>query len=324
MILPFLKESRIHTMPPAPPSRTPVGRFAPSPTGPLHFGSLLTAVGSYCLARQAGGRWLLRIEDLDTPRVVPGAADTILHTLDALALHWDGEVLYQSRRTSRYAEALAILERKGLIYGCACSRKEILASAPHPGEEGPIYPGLCRAGLPPGRRPRAWRLQVPARFVAVTDGVRGRQSQHLAEEVGDFVVRRADGLFAYQLAVVVDDADSGVTQVVRGQDLLTSTPRQIYLQECLGFPHPEYIHLPLALAADGKKICKRHGAVAIEPEKGGPLIAATLRFLGQTLPAELERAPAAEVLCWGVVHFDLSLVPIRSRPLPESVQACPA
>lgn len=324
MILPFLKESRIHAMPPAPPSRTPVGRFAPSPTGPLHFGSLLTAVGSYCLARQAGGLWLLRIEDLDTPRVVPGATDTILHTLDALALHWDGEVLYQSRRTSRYAESLAILERKGLIYGCACSRKEILASAPHPGEEGPIYPGLCRAGLPPGRRPRAWRLQVPARSVAVTDGVRGRQSQHLAAEVGDFVVRRADGLFAYQLAVVVDDADSGVTQVVRGQDLLTSTPRQIYLQECLGFPHPEYIHLPLALAADGKKICKRHGAVAIEPEKGGPLIAATLRFLGQPLPAELERAPAAEVLRWGVAHFDLSLVPIRSRPLPESVQACPA
>lgn len=309
-------------MPPTPPSTTSVGRFAPSPTGPLHFGSLLTAVGSYCLARQAGGLWLLRIEDLDIPRVVPGAADTILHTLDALALHWDGEILYQSRRSARYAEALALLENKGLIYGCACSRKEILASAPHPGEEGPIYPGFCRTGLPPGRRPRAWRLRVPARSVAVTDGVRGQQSQHLAEEVGDFVVRRADGLFAYQLAVVVDDADSGVSQVVRGQDLLTSTPRQIYLQECLGFPHPEYIHLPLALAADGEKISKRHGAVAVGREGGGMLIAAALRFLGQPLPAELEHAPPAEVLRWGVAHFDLRLVPKNSRPLPENVRAC--
>lgn len=311
-------------MPPVPPPTIPVGRFAPSPTGPLHFGSLLTAVGSYCLARQAGGLWLLRIEDLDTPRVVPGAADTILQTLDALALHWDGEILYQSRRSARYAEALTLLERKGLIYGCACSRKEILASAPHPGEEGPIYPGLCRAGLPPGRQPRAWRLQVPARPVTLFDGVRGRQSQHLAAEVGDFVVRRADGLFAYQLAVVVDDADSGVTQVVRGQDLLSSTPRQIYLQECLGFPHPEYIHLPLALAADGKKICKRHGAVAVEPKRGGPLIASALRFLGQTVPAELEQAPAAEVLRWGVAHFDLRLVPKESRPLSDKVPTWPS
>jgi len=309
-------------MPPAPLATTPVGRFAPSPTGPLHFGSLLTAVGSYCLARQAGGLWLLRIEDLDTPRVVPGAADTILHTLDALALHWDGEILYQSRRTSRYTEALDILEQKGLIYGCACSRKEILASAPHPGEEGPIYPGLCRHGLAAGRAPRAWRLRVPARSVAVTDSICGRQSQHLAEDVGDFVVRRADGLFAYQLAVVVDDADSGVTQVVRGQDLLTSTPRQIYLQECLGLPHPCYLHLPLALAADGEKISKRHGAVAVGREEGGTLIAAALRFLGQAVPAELEQAPPEEVLRWGVAHFDLRRVPKDSRPLPEDVRAC--
>ena len=322
MIPPLSNESWVHAMPPAPPPTTPVGRFAPSPTGPLHFGSLLTAVGSYCLARQAGGLWLLRIEDLDTPRVVPGAADSILRTLDALALHWDGEILYQSRRSARYAEALAILEQKGLIYGCACSRKEILASAPHPGEEGPIYPGLCRAGLPPGRRPRAWRLRVPVRSVALTDGVRGRQSQHLAKEVGDFVVRRADGLFAYQLAVVVDDADSGVTQVVRGQDLLTSTPRQIYLQECLGFPHPDYIHLPLALAANGEKISKRHGAVAVGERSGGMLIATALRFLGQPLPPELELAPPAEVLRWGIAHFDLKRVPKESRPLPESALTC--
>ncbi|WP_432817993.1 tRNA glutamyl-Q(34) synthetase GluQRS [Trichloromonas sp.] len=309
-------------MPPAPSATTPVGRFAPSPTGPLHFGSLLTAVGSYCLAHQAGGSWLLRIEDLDPPRVVPGAADLILRTLDTLALHWDGEVLYQSRRSARYAEALAILEQKGLIYGCACSRKEILASAPHPGEEGPIYPGHCRAGLAPGRSPRAWRLRVPPRSIILTDGVRGRIIQHLAEDVGDFVIRRADGLFAYQLAVVVDDADSGVTQVVRGQDLLTSTPRQIYLQECLGFPHPDYIHLPLALADDGEKISKRHGAVAVSREGGGRLIAAALRFLGQPFPEEWADAPAADVLRWGVAHFNLSRVPKTSQPLPESVRAC--
>ncbi len=293
----------------------PIGRFAPSPTGPLHFGSLLAAVGSYCLARKDGGRWLLRIEDLDTPRVVAGAADEIMRTLESLALFWDGEVVWQSRRTERYAAVLARLDEKGLVFGCACSRKEILASAPHAGEEGPVYPGTCRGGLAPGRRARAWRLRVPSSQVCLTDGVFGPVNQCLADEVGDFVLRRADGLFAYQLAVVVDDADAGVTQVVRGQDLLSSTPRQIYLQECLNFPHPHYIHLPLAMAADGQKICKRHGAVAVVDDDGGDLLWQVLRFLGQAVPGVLRGAPPAEVLDWGVRHFDLAAVPKRSRVL---------
>lgn len=297
----------------------PIGRFAPSPTGLLHFGSLLTAVGSYCLARQAGGSWRLRIEDLDTPRVVAGAVDAIMRTLERLGLYWDGEVVRQSRRGERYAEMLARLDEKNLLFGCACSRKEILASAPHAGEEGPVYPGACRNGLPPGIRPRAWRLRVPAARIGLVDGVFGPVTQCLAEEVGDFVLRRADGLFAYQLAVVVDDADAGVTQVVRGQDLLFSTPRQIYLQECLGFPHPHYIHLPLALDAGGEKISKRHGSVAIDRDGGGALLWRALRFLGQEAPDGLRRAEPRAVLDWGVEHFTLSKVPKESRSLPEII-----
>src|SRR5512139_3307270 len=189
-----------------------VGRFAPSPTGPLHFGSLVAAVASYCLARRGGGRWLLRMDDLDTPRVVPGAADGILRTLEALGFAWDGPVLWQSQRHEAYLAALEQLTARGLVYACACSRREILASAPHPGEEGPVYPETCRSGVSPGRTPRALRLLVPDRSIVFTDGIFGRQEQSLGREVGDFVLRRADGLYAYQLATVVDDAACGVNQ----------------------------------------------------------------------------------------------------------------
>jgi len=297
-------------------SRAVVGRFAPSPTGPLHFGSLLAAVGSFCLARQAGGRWLVRMEDLDTPRVAAGAADDILRTLSALGLEWDGEVVWQSRRISAYEAALARLQERGLVFACGCSRKEILASAPHPGEEGPVYPGTCREGGAPGHRPLAYRLRVPQGPLCFADGVFGPQEQCLATAVGDFVLRRADGLFAYQLAVVVDDAASGVTQVVRGADLLSSTPRQIYLHLCLGNPVPRYLHLPLALSAGGEKLSKRHGALAVASvgDAGGVLWRA-LRFLGQAVPDALRAAPPREVLAWGVAHFDLQYVPPQSgRP----------
>jgi glutamyl-Q tRNA(Asp) synthetase len=288
-----------------------VGRFAPSPTGSLHFGSLVAAVGSYCAARHRGGRWLLRIEDLDTPRVVPGAADDILFTLDALGFAWDGEVLWQSRRQEAYAAALATLSERGLVYPCACSRREILASAPHPGDEGPVYPGTCRNGLAVGRPARAVRLKVPDEPIVFNDGVYGRQEQNLAGAVGDFVLRRADGLFAYQLAVVVDDAASGVNQVVRGADLLGSTPRQIFLLRSLGLAVPEYLHLPLVLAEDGSKISKRHGIVPGTPA-GAPLLTAALRWLGQPVPAELEQAAPAEILTWGAAGFDAGrIVPRR-------------
>jgi len=305
----------------------PVGRFAPSPTGPLHFGSLVTAVGSYCLARRDGGRWLLRIEDLDVPRVVAGAADDIMHTLERLGLHWDGEVQWQSRRTACYEAALARLRQKGLVFDCACSRREVLASAPHPGEEGPLYPGTCREGVPRGRRPRSLRIRVPERQVCFADGVFGAVEQHLASAVGDFVLRRADGLFAYQLAVVVDDAEAGVTQVVRGADLLSSTARQIFLHLSLENPLPDYVHLPLALAGDGEKLSKRHGAVPVSgDEEDGALLWRVLEFLGQGPPPSLRRATADEVLGWGAAHFDLKRVSDVSRPWCPSARSsapCP-
>jgi len=297
-----------------------VGRFAPSPTGPLHFGSLVAAVGSYCLARRAGGRWLLRMDDLDRPRVVPGAADDILRTLEAFGFTWDGPVIWQSRRTEAYGAAMERLLRQGQLYDCACSRREILASAPHPGEEGPVYPGTCRQGLPAGRAPRAVRIRVPDRTVAFTDGVFGRQAQNLAEVVGDFVLRRADGMYAYQLAVVVDDAASGVNQVVRGADLLGSTPRQIFLLESLGLPVPTYLHLPLVLNADGSKLSKRHGDddSPLAWSSGGVLCKA-LRWLGQPVPAELEQAPPAEVLAWGAEAFKAGDIPAATEIAVDSV-----
>lgn len=288
-----------------------VGRFAPSPTGALHFGSLVAAVGSYCLARRAGGRWLVRIEDLDAPRVVPGAAADILRTLEVLGFRWDGEVVRQSGRQEAYLAALEQLRAQGLLYDCACSRKEILASAPHPGDEGPVYPGTCRQGLPTGRQARAVRVRVPEGTIGFVDGVCGRCEQNLAMAVGDFVLRRADGLFAYQLAVVVDDAASGVNQVVRGADLLGSTPRQIFLLESLGFPVPAYFHLPLVLNADGSKVSKRYGP-ADNPLAGGGGRAVwnALRWLGQAVPEELRAAPPEELLAWGAMAFDAGRIPV--------------
>ncbi len=292
-----------------------VGRFAPSPTGSLHFGSLVAAVGSYCLARCHQGRWLLRMEDLDTQRVVPGAADDILRTLESFGLEWDGPVVWQSRRGEAYAKALKSLRTKGLVFDCGCSRREVLASAPHQGEEGPVYPGTCRSGLAPGRLPRALRVKVPDQGLhCFVDGVFGPCEQRLADAVGDFVLRRADGLYAYQLAVVVDDAAAGVTQVVRGADLLGSTPRQIYLQQCLGYSVPHYYHLPLALSGDGEKISKRHGAVSVaQGTDPSSILCRVLRFLGQDLPRACEREAPWEILAWAVTHFDPRRIPTRAR-----------
>ncbi len=298
------------------PDKEIIGRFAPSPTGPLHFGSLVAAVGSYCLARQAKGRWLLRMEDLDRPRVVPGAADEILRALDLCGFEWDGAVLWQSQRDERYQEVLELLRSRGLVFDCACSRREIVASAPHIGEEGPVYPGTCRRGLPEGRVPRALRIRVPDEVVGFCDGLFGPVEQHLRTAVGDFVLRRADGLFAYQLAVVVDDHDCGVNQVVRGADLLGSTPRQIYLHQCLGWPVPGYVHLPLALAETGEKLSKRHGVMPLDPCRASAWLVAALRFLGQSPPAGLSAAPPAEILAWGVENFRGAAVP-REAAVPD-------
>ena len=293
-----------------------VGRFAPSPTGPLHFGSLVAAVGSYCLARQAGGRWLLRMEDLDATRIVPGAADEILFTLDRLGLHWDGEIVWQSRRVEAYRAAVETLRDQGQVFDCACSRKEILLSAPHPGEEGPVYPGTCRPGLAAGRKPRALRIIVPDRQICFTDGVFGPMQQVLTEAVGDFVLRRADGMYAYQLAVVVDDAASGINQVVRGADLLLSTPRQIFLHTCLSHPVPEYIHLPLLTDRHGEKISKRHGVVRFDPMVNpSDLIVRALGLLGQIVPEEIGNSAPAEILAWACRNLDRRRIPVSPQGL---------
>ena len=239
------------------------GRFAPSPTGPLHLGSLVAAVGSWLFARAESGRWLVRIEDIDTPRVVPGSAEEILGALRRYALDWDGEVVWQSRRTALYERALQELRAKNLVYDCACSRADLQRAASAPVGSEPVYPGTCRNGIAPGKTARAIRFRAPDEIIAFDDLLVGPQQENVAERTGDFVVRRADGLFAYQLAVVVDDAEQGVTQVVRGADLLASTPRQIALQRALGYPTPAYAHLPLVVNADGSKLGKRDGALPL-------------------------------------------------------------
>ena len=260
------------------------GRFAPSPTGPLHFGSLVAALASWLDARAAGGRWLIRIEDLDPPREQPGAADDILRTLERLGLYWDGEVIFQRSRTALYQISLENLRE--FTYWCGCTRREVADSSLGLAADGAqIYPGTCRGGLPPGRPPRAVRLKVSG-SIDFIDRVQGPQRQNLENDVGDFVLLRADGQFAYQLAVVVDDAEQGVTDVVRGADLLGSTARQIFLQRRLGLATPRYLHVPAALDAAGEKLSKQTGA--------GPVSDADLRralaFLGQAETDSLAQA----------------------------------
>ena len=295
-------------------SRPVVGRFAPSPTGPLHFGTLVAALGSYLLATHCGGRWLLRMEDLDPPRVVAGAADEILRLLESLGFEWDGEVVYQSDRSGRYRQILEQLRAQGRVFDCNCTRREILASAPHPGEEGMIYPGTCRDGMKGSRDERAVRLRVTDEVIHYHDGICAEQSQNLENEVGDFVLHRSDGLFAYQLAVVVDDIDSGVTQVVRGADLLSSTPRQIYLYQCLNESIPEYYHLPLAFGENGKKLSKRNGDFGIvSADNGAQMLWRALDFLGQNPPEELSATIPSELLCWGRDNFSVAVIPAENR-----------
>ena len=259
-----------------------IGRFAPSPTGPLHFGSLVAAVASWLDARAAGGQWHLRIEDVDATRTVPGAEDAILRDLEALGLAWDGPVVRQRERTARYEAALAALRERGLVYRCRCSRREIADTGTH-GIDGIVYPGTCRDLALGPDVPGADRFRVDGTIIAFDDRVQGSQSQRLDRDIGDFVVRRRDGLFAYQLAVVVDDADLGVTDVVRGADLLDSTPRQVALQRALGLPTPRYLHIPVATRG-GEKLSKQTLAPALDAKAGSRLVADALAFLGQAPP----------------------------------------
>ncbi|MCC6533750.1 MAG: tRNA glutamyl-Q(34) synthetase GluQRS [Burkholderiales bacterium] len=300
-----------HTAPaPAASGVTPRGRFAPSPTGPLHFGSLVSALASYLDARSRGAQWLVRIEDLDQPRARPGAAAGILRTLQAFGLDWDQSVRYQSKEQERYAAALARMIRAGHAYACGCSRSEIARTARR-GIEGLIYPGTCRQGVAAGRAPRAFRLRVTAGEIAFQDAVFGALRQDVAAEIGDFVLKRADGIFAYQLAVVLDDADQSISEVVRGADLLDSTARQMLLQRLLGLPAPAYLHVPVAVNAAGAKLSKTTLARPLDPLRAGATLLAALRFLGQCPPPELAGASATEILCWGIAHWDRGAIPRR-------------
>lgn len=296
------------------------GRFAPSPTGPLHFGSLVAAVGSYLRARTAGGQWLLRMDDIDTPRNVPGAADGILRDLEGLGFEWDGPVVYQSECLPAYAAALRQLLAQGLAYPCACSRAEVRATAAAANLPAGVYPGTCRHGTG-GRAERAVRLRTDGTPIPFIDGLLGPREQTLEEEVGDFVIRRADGLFAYQLAVVVDDAAAGITEVVRGSDLLDSTPRQIHLYRQLGLPEPAWFHLPIAVTEGGEKLSKQTGAAPIHGPDAPRALWQSLDFLGQAPPAELLGAPGPELLAWARAHWDPARLPARPvLPAPKPRQ----
>lgn len=290
------------------------GRFAPSPTGPLHFGSLVAAVGSYLNAKSKKYEWFVRIEDLDPPRELPGAADDILRTLEAFGLLWDGPVMRQSQRSEAYLDTIAQLQQQKLVYACRCSRRDIELEA-LPGIEGPRYPGSCRnRGLP--EKNAAVRVITYDEVTTVRDRIQGEIIHNLQRDIGDFVIRRRDGLFSYQLAVVVDDAEQGITEIFRGTDLLDSTPRQIYLQQQLGYYTPDYFHCPIAVNVAGQKLSKQNLAPAvIVKNPSRPLILA-LKFLNQPVPGELSGAPAAEILEWGVHYWEVSRIP---RQLQQTV-----
>lgn len=291
------------------------GRFAPSPTGPLHFGSLVAALGSYLEARAQGGEWCVRIEDVDVPRCKPEYEAAILRTLVCYGFRIDAEILRQSERTARYQEALNRLFFDGHVFGCACTRKEIEAS-PRAADGAHIYPGTCRNGLPEGREARAWRMRVNDTPISFDDAVQGTQTQNLASEVGDFVLLRADGYFAYQLAVVADDYAQDITHIVRGADLLDSTARQIWLQQCLGYPVPQYVHLPVAVNADGEKLSKQTLATALNDNDPVPALWQALAFLGQNPPEALRSSDRDTLWQWAHQHWQLAKVP-RTATLPS-------
>ena len=261
------------------------GRFAPSPSGPLHLGSLVAAMASYIDAKKNDGSWLVRMEDVDETRTVPGASDDILRTLEQLGFEWEGAVILQSARKDHYAEVIAQLLDEGRAYYCSCSRSEIARSARR-GIEGWVYPGTCRTSRPTITRAKAIRLITHDTPISFVDGIKGVQSQSVESEIGDFIIRRADGFAAYQLAVVVDDFDQDITHVVRGEDLLTSTPRQILLQQILQLPSPAYAHVPLVLDREGRKLSKQDQAHPVSKNDPLPALQDAWRFLypEQALP----------------------------------------
>lgn len=286
-----------------------IGRFAPSPTGPLHFGSLVTALASYCDAKANGGLWLLRIEDVDLPRTVNGAAKLIIDTLSAYGFDWDQDIVYQSARNALYAENLAKLKSLNLAYPCTCSRKEITEATSSIGEEGPIYPKTCLSHALKQNTATAWRVKTDNQLIHFHDAIQGIMTQNMAKSIGDFVVLRADQLYAYQLAVVTDDALQGVTHIVRGADLLSSTPRQIYLQQLLGFKTPDYAHIPLICNKNGEKLSKQTLAEPIDINNATKLLVQALAHLNQNPPSTLTNERSRKILLWAIEHWQPDQVP---------------
>lgn len=285
------------------------GRFAPSPTGPLHFGSLIAAVGSFLQARSQQGEWWLRIENIDPPREAAGAIDAILYSLEAHGLHWDGEVQYQATRQERFAAALDELQHMGRLYACQCSRQQIALATGHRG--GPlIYPGTCRSNPPFGRGPYAMRVITQESTIQFADTIQGEQRVNLETASGDFVLQRKDGLYSYQLAVALDDVEQGMTEVVRGSDLLDSTPRQIFIQQLLGFTPPRYTHLPIAVdPISGEKLSKQNQAPALQDSQAIQNLWLALQFLGQQPLAELRHTNVEELVQWAIAQWRLDAVP---------------
>ena len=283
------------------------GRFAPSPTGAVHFGTLLAATGSYLQAKKNNGEWLIRMEDVDLTRKVAGADNDILHTLEAFGFEWQSEVLYQSTQNPHYEDALQQLIKQSLVFPCLCTRKQLAQNGSN------IYPGNCRARQLPEKNEHALRIIADDINIRFHDTIMGAQSQHMAQQCGDFIIKRRDGLFAYQLAVVVDDAMQGISEVVRGADLLDSTPRQIYLQQRLGYNTPTYCHLPLAVDASGNKISKSEGAAKVDIKNRGKQLCEVLDFLGQQPPADLSASSINDIWQWAIAHWNIHAVPQNKR-----------
>ena len=285
------------------------GRFAPSPTGELHFGSIVAAVASFLDARSRGDEWLVRIDDIDAPRIASGAIAAILRELERLGLHWDGEIVYQSARTELYAEALEALRAGGHCFPCACTRREV---------GGRVYPGTCREGVPAGRTARSVRVRAGTGTIGIEDLVQGSCRKDLERDIGDFIVHRADGVFAYHLATAFDDTEQEVTRVVRGADLLLSTLRQIFVQDLLSRRRPEYAHVPVATNRRGEKLGKRTRAPPTRLRPASLVACDALRFLAHPPPAELGRAPPEELWSWALGEWKLARVPrVAARVSPE-------
>jgi len=298
-----------------------VGRFAPSPTGPLHLGSLVAAVASYLQAKTHGGRWIVRVEDIDPPREQPGATEDILQTLRDFGFIWDEEPGLQSRSRPAHESALQTLIDAELAYPCGCSRRQ-LVGAPR-GPLGTIYPGTCRDGC--SSTETAIRIRTTDQLVAFDDGLQGRVGQHLESESGDFIIRRRDGLIAYHLAVVVDDELQGITEILRGIDLMDSTPRQIWLQRLLGYRTPNYLHIPVITHANGDKLSKLTGAPGIRADDAPAMLVAALRGLRQEPPANLGQAALEEIWAWAIENWHIeSLCGVKAIPVHECLDSNPS